>query len=318
MRLIPVYIAKPWGQEIWYTGMESRGVSRVALADGTMPLDTYLASDLDRLCDNTDVLLLKILDPAPAAVQGDLYFEVHQNKQEVYVVTHVDEGAWPDGQGAIRFGMSQSTRRQYPDDSAFRRAFLEAVQTYEVVRRRIDAGQAQPDDAEQEVILRNQMEAFTDFQPLSVADVVKVPTWTPHALQHGVRVVEFQTATYERFIISFAQQVVTQDHWDSAHAIANMQLDTPQAAQFVQIGEGVEQIVTFDDFNAWRCRGNAASFVLPSHLPYAVCMAIEAGPVVGDLALDAEEACFVPRKAIHNGANIHTGGGTLLIAAPGL
>ena len=114
-------------------------------------------------------------------------------------------------------------REQYPDDPAFRRAFLEAVQDYEVVRRRIDAGQAQPEDVEQEAMLRNQMEAFTDFQPLSVADVVKVPTWTPHALQHGVRVVEFQTATYERFIISFAQQVVTQDHWDSEHAISNMQ-----------------------------------------------------------------------------------------------
>ena len=69
------------------------------------------------------------------------------------------------------------------------------------------------------------MESFTRLLDLRVGDVVRVEPYYPHSLQHGVRVVELQTPTYERFIISFAQQVVTQDHWDSEHAIAHMSLD---------------------------------------------------------------------------------------------
>ncbi len=316
--LAPVAIPKPWGQEIWYTGMEARGVSQVIVDGSHLPLDAYLGEDPAALCNHADVLLLKILDPAPTAVTGDLYFEVHENKQEVYVVAAVDKQAWPDGAGAIRFGMRQDRRGEFADDHAFRQAFLEAVQNYETVRRRLDEGIPLPDDAVREQTLRADMEAFTRFVPLHVGDVVKVPTWTPHALQHGVRVVEFQTATYERYIISFAQAVVTQDHWDSAHAIASMQLDTPQDPQFVPVQPGIERIVEFDDFNVWRCAAGGNPFNLPDELPYAVCMAIGGEAQVGNLSLGPEQACFVPHAAITRGFECNTHNAQLLIAAPGL
>src|SRR5690606_10110912 len=88
--------------------------------------------------DAHEPALLKILDPLPEEVFGDLYFELHQEKREVYVVTHVDAGAWPDGCGAIRFGFNQAERQKAPSDEDFRQQFLRAVADYEQVRRIID------------------------------------------------------------------------------------------------------------------------------------------------------------------------------------
>ena len=247
MRLIPVDITKPWGKEIWYSGMEARGESQVQLGGQQLPLSVYLKSDPARLSRGTPVLLLKVLDPKPQPVLGDLYFEVHETKQEVYVVTHIDPGAWPDGVGGIRLGMNQDKRAQYDNANAFRAAYLRAVKSYEHVRRQIDEQGADISTADEE-LARTRMDSFTNLLPLRVGDVVRVPTWTPHSLLHGVRVVEFQTATYERFIISFAQQVVTQKHWDSEHAIANMLLEAPPRESFEAVSEGIERIASFSDF----------------------------------------------------------------------
>ena len=79
-----VHIAKPWGQEIWYTGMEVRGVSRVVSATGSTPLDWAIAVSREHVLGNHQQLnLLKILDPLPDEVFGDLYFELHEQKREV-------------------------------------------------------------------------------------------------------------------------------------------------------------------------------------------------------------------------------------------
>ena len=240
-----------------------------------MGIGTYL--DAVGLLDDgrAGVLLLKVLDPKPAAVAGDLYFEVHEEKQEVYVVTAIDHRAWPDGRGGIRFGMNQELRAGYADDDAFRAAYLTAVTEYESIRRAIDESGAAI-DAGTEAEARARMESFTALRELRLGDVVRVPTWTPHSLQHGVRVVEFQTPTYERYIISFAQQVLTQDHWDTAHAVAHMSLDAPAGEQFESVSEGIERIARFDDFNVWRVDlDRATQVLLPPGLTYLVGMCID-------------------------------------------
>ena len=316
VRLVPVHIPKPWGQEIWYTGMEARGESLVDLQGTRLPLSQYLALNPTAVCADQPVLLLKVLDPRPEDVLGDLYFEVHEEKQEVYVVSHIDPHAWPDAVGGIRLGMNQSVRQQYPNDDAFRRAYLAAVQRYEVLRRAIDAGETTADDVA-ERIAREAMNAFTHKRTLRVGDVVRVPTWTPHSLLHGVRVVEFQTPTYERLIISFAQQVLTQDHWDSAAAVDRMSLDAPEPDQFELLAPGVERVARFDDFNVWRIDlTQAGSLALPAHIPYAVCMNLSEDFGVGRLTLAAEEACFIPHAAL---PQTHLEGtGVALVAAPAL
>ena len=283
IHLEPVQIPKPWGQEIWYTGIEQRGVSRVRSESGVTPLDWVLAAAPGFvMAEDATPILLKVLDPLPAEVFGDLYFEMHERKQEVYIVTHVDERAWPDGKGGIRLGFNQDLRKRFSSDENFRQAYLKAVQDYRQVRRQVDdlldierqqAGiglrdpvmpatlqrwlqQLPADLLQAEQGLRAQMEGFIAIQPLAVGDVVQVPCYTPHSLQHGVRTVEFQTPVYERKILSFAQKVLTQDHWDTESAVPHLLLDEPQLAPLPELEQNAkvrrEQVVAFSDFTVER------------------------------------------------------------------
>jgi hypothetical protein len=129
--------------------------------------------------------------------------------------------------------------------------------------------------------------------------VVVVPTWLPHSLQHGVRVIEFQTPTYERYIISFAQKVLTQDHWDTEAAVRRMRLDAPPPPTFAEVADGVETIVSFDDFRVWRVTlPGGAELPLPTHPSYALCMGVRGQVGLDTLRLGPEQAAFVPRTAL--------------------
>ncbi len=315
VRLLPVGITKPWGREIWYSAIEQRGESRVLVAGEQLPLSRYL----EAVGLPVPIILLKVLDPDPTPVRGDLYFEVHREKRELYVVTAIDRQAWPDGRGQIRFGMNQSMRARYADDDRFRAAYLQAVQRYEAVRRKIDQGVAGHELAGQEAKTRAAMDAFTAIRQLAVGDVVVVPTWTPHSLQHGVRVVELQTPAYERYIISFAQAVRTQDGWDSAYAIARLNLEPPPKPRLRTPAPGVEAIAAFEDFGVWRASVAAGCYVaLPSGVPYALCMTIQGAIEIGPLRLQPEEACLLPGAALSHHAITANDNAQCLVAAPGL
>jgi len=326
VELASVVQPKPWGREVWYTGIERRGECGVRVAGGCLPLSTYLALAPDHLVRRRPIVLLKILDPRPEPVLGDPYFEVHREKREVYVVTGIDRTAWPDGVGAIRFGMDQALRARYGDDARFRADYLQAVERFERIRRRIDAGEPVP--AAAEAAARAAMERFTTVRPLRVGDAVAVPPWLPHSLQHGVRVVEFQTPTYERLILSFGQRVLTQAHWDTAAAVPHMTLDAPPEPAFELIADGVERIAAFDHFSVWRVALEAGGrFGLPGHAPYALCMTVEGRIRLGSLELAAEHAALVPgatladprrRERLATVQNTGPGPATFLIAAPDL
>ncbi len=298
MRLSAATVSKPWGRELWLTGIEARGESGVHTNAGVLPLSHYLTLAPRRLTGSRDgLVLLKLLDPRPEPVLGDLYVEAHAIKREVYVVSGVDPGAWAQGHGAIRYGVNQSLRRRYGDDAAFRRAYLNAVKRYEAVRRAIDAGRVPA--AAQEERLRRAMEAFTDLRRVAVGDVVVVPPWLPHSLQHGVRVIEFQTPVFERYILSFNQQVATQSHWDTEAAMPYLRLDTPVAPRPHRLGEGVERIASVAGFDVLRMvLAPAAGLVLPDHGRYALCMVVAGQVQLGNLPLAAEEAAFVPAAAL--------------------
>lgn len=341
LRLQPVIVQKPWGREIWFTGIEARGHSRVVNGAHSLPLAHLLALAPEYLCQNRDrsLVLLKVLDPHPDPALGDLYFELHEEKREVYVVTHVDERAWPDGRGAIRFGVNQKLRRSSGSEQRFRSGFLDAVRKYEQVRRAIDAlldarrarestplDEPVPPDVTQqwladvpkalrdeEELSRAAMHRFTQLRRLDVGDVVAVPILTPHALQHGVRVVEFQTPTYERRIVSFTQKVLSQDHWDSDVAIAQMHLDAPRTQIEVLSNSPdvrVERIVSFPDFQVQRIRLARGASLPIIDAPYAICLGIDGTTHVGNLALTSEQGCFVPNAALQRGADqlmLHNG-----------
>ncbi|MEZ5561023.1 MAG: hypothetical protein R3E86_21080 [Pseudomonadales bacterium] len=307
LALAPAQVDKPWGRELWLTGIEARGESAVRVEDALLPLSQYLALAPAYLTGAAPMILLKILDPTPRPLLGDLYFEVHERKQEVYVVTHVDPAAWPDGRGAIRFGMNQTVRREYGDDPAFRAAYLEAVRRYEQVRRAIDAGDA--GSAVQEAELRGAMERFTHLRRLAVGDVVVVPAWLPHSLQHGVRVIELQTPSYERHVISFAQPMQTQHHWDSEHAIAHMSVEQAPDPIDEAVAPGVSRIAAFDDFSVWRATLEpGASLPLPDHPGYLLCTGVAGQVRLDTLELGPEQAALVPGCVLRDATLRHTRG----------
>ena len=191
--LEPVTVGKPWGREIWYSGIEARGESRVWTDAGTEPLSRYLA----HRGRAEPVLLLKALEPS----SGNLYLELHDTKAEVYIVDRIDGGrdrmllgACPDRRAAL-------------GDAAFRFALLEAA-------RRAEAGAVGMDE----------VEAFMNPIALRPGDAVTIPPGMPHCLLRGVHVIEFQTPLFERRILAASQPVETQLGWDSSEAVAAMDL----------------------------------------------------------------------------------------------
>lgn len=348
--LQPVCIPKPWGQEIWFTGMEARGVSQVVSETGVTPLSWLLSFCCDDVlgAQHQQLNLLKILDPLPDEVFGDLYFELHEQKREVYIVTHIDRTAWPDGVGAIRYGFSAEKRRSFVNNAAFIAAYHQAVCDYAAVRRDIDAQMDvlrqrdgfQPDEPisaaqtqqwlqsisaqqkEQELALRKTMESFTALRTLREGDVLAVPLRTPHALQHGVRTIEFQTPVYERKILSFAQKVLTQNHWDTEEALRLAVLDTPADQAFPvlldDVGVKLEQIVQFDDFIVQRLQlAPNAAFACKTAGSYVLLITVTGCVQCGDKTLAAEQACLVPaRLASISLQNTSSSAATVLLARP--
>lgn len=331
IQLETIAILKPWGQEIWYTGIESRGQSRVTDAVNSVPLPWLLSLLPDALTGKREksLNLLKILDPLPEKVYGDLYFEQHEEKQEVYVVTHIDEKAWPAGKGGIRIGFDVNKRSQYENNETCKAAFAKAVTNYEVVRRQIDviiddyreqqnlaldapvcADQLKqwikrlPDElSRKEGQLRAEMDSFKGLKPLSVGDVLKVPCYTPHSLQHGVRTIEFQTPVYERQIISFAQKVLTQDHWDTESALCKMNLDIPSDDVLPVISNSngvlIEEVVSFDSFYVWRLTLVAgAIYRLNLNVDYAVLITVFGAIKVSGSRLSASQILLPEQAAL--------------------
>lgn len=284
--LAPCIVPKPWGREIWYTGIEARGRASVRSPTGQTELPYALGIFPVPIVgeDERPPLLLKALDPLPQEVVGDLYLEVHQEKWEVYVVLDVDRTAWPNGVGRLRAGLAPVKLEQYraTEPAAWQERIAAdlaaALKSYEKVRRRIDAlndaalrelgrdpTQGIPPELREnlarrvpealqaeEAQRRREAEAFLGEVAMPEGAVACLRPRVLHSLQHGVKVIEFQTPTYERLIAMFAQKVLTQDHWDIDAAVALMEKTpfTQPPLRTIQQTETarVERVVEFPDF----------------------------------------------------------------------
>lgn len=323
LKLLPVTVSKPWGHETWYSGIEARGESSVQAQHGRLPLLSYLSLAPQRLCGRRPPVLLKELTSRPEPVIGELYFEIHERKQEVYLVTEVDKHVYPDGIGAIRFGMNQTLRATHPSDDAFRLAFLTAVESYQ--REGQGLGQELRKIAlpgQRSSASRDQMLSFINLTALRRGDVIVVPSGVPHSLQPGLRVLEFQTPSYERQIIYASQPVLTQAGWDSARAIAQMSLEPPAAPLPATHPDPV--VASFEEFGVHRISISASASAdqpMPEGLPYAVCIATDNDITIncarGTLKLAEGEAAFIPGSAQRVTFNA-TNPAQLLLSGPGL
>jgi hypothetical protein len=343
LRLEPVTVAKPWGAEIWHTGIEARGICSV---QGT-PLPWLIALNPTRLlgAGQRDPVLLKILAPFKEEIYGDLYLELHEQKIEVYVVTQLDATAWPEGRGQIRYGFCPERLQAFPSEAAFRQAYLDAVNDYRAIRTTIDAAldtirlaqgyaldapvapavmeawRAGLDDGlnSEEQRCRTLMNEFTSLQDLEVGSVIQVQPLTPHSLQHGVRVIEFQSPHYERFILSFGQKVLTQPHWDSKVAIQRARLATAGAPEPLAIhrsrGCEVDQIVCFPQFEVHSIRlAGAASYQLA--LPtYGVLIGVEGAASIAGQTLGNEQSVLISGVAEEQVLTNHEPEGAVVLLA---
>lgn len=348
IKLGTVSIAKPWGKEIWYTGVEKRGVSTATDGRWNVDLPWLIACVPERLFNNQmEIVLLKVLDPLPDEVYGDLYFELHEKKQEVYVVTHVDKTAWPDGVGGIRFGFCPEKKQAFSCSDEFLLAYRKAVDAYRRVRVEIDSivdrkrladgielnapvsaeqlkkwlQDLSPQLIEKEGQLRSVMDSYTNLVPLKLGDVVRIPCFVPHSLLHGVRTIEFQTPVYERKILSFGQKVLTQASWDTEDAMRLIKTDNPELQPFEIIMQSeqllVEKIVDFDDFEVLRIRlSPGAVYTHISTAKYALAIGVMGHCTVGALTLKEEEACLIPADTKSNISLSAGSTGLILLSLP--
>lgn len=324
-----VEIPKPWGQEIWYTGIEARGVCTIS----GMPLPwlnavnpQLFSTDIEVLRDGKieEPVLLKILAPTKEEVYGDLYFELHRQKIEVYVITHLDPIAWPSGIAKMRYGFCQKKLSEFKTQAQFRAAYLVAVADYKAVRDTIDETletqkitedtasskrklmtlvstnqvQISKELIEQEKDLRAKMESFTATRTVVVGDVIEVERLTPHSLQHGIRAIEFQSPHYERYILSFAQKVLTQDHWDTEDAMLVARLDAKEAKPLHVLLSTkdivIEIAADFDSFQVQRLSLNPGARYTLTMSCYLLVIGIIGEVNILDQTIVAEKAFCLP------------------------
>lgn len=256
--LEPVTVPKPWGREVWYSGIEERGESHVRHDGERIPLSRFLAA----LGRSRPVTLLKTLHPDA----GNLYVEVHERKHEVYIVDTVDAVRWPD---AGRMLLGASIERNGLDESAFREHLLAKARAAEA------AGQV------------DGVAALMRAVPLTVGDAVAIAPRIPHSLLRGVSVVEFQTPVFERKILAASQRVATQTGWDSAEAVDLIDLEAePRVTP--RNGEPTQTLGAGETFTVTRHLLSAGDTLAVA--PWSV------GWVVGG-AIGNEDVSFGPRCA---------------------
>ena len=300
--LQPVVVEKPWGREVWYSGIEARGESRVGVGRGAVPLSEFLR----RHGRERDIVLLKALQPD----QGDLYVELHDVKWEVYAVDAVDRTLWPHG-GRMLLGIDQRRRRAL--GGRFNAALLAAAEASEAAVQRGGRGNAKTHNGHSagasEVA---DVARFLNAVAVHPGDIVTIPPTMPHSLLRGVSVVEFQTPVFERKILAASQTVKTQSTWDSVAAVAAMDAEsapdvaspatTGEAARtphfaVVAIGQGERRVVP-PWAVGWVSRGEVrageacfaarTAFVAPSRVELrtsedAWCLVAEETPLAAEL-----------------------------------
>lgn len=341
--LHPVTIPKPWGREIWFSGIEARGVARA----GSAPLP-WLRAAAGKLLDGDASaaqapILLKILAPHADPDFGELYFEAHREKTEVYVVTGVDPVAWPQGAGQIRLGFDEDLLASL-GHTRFCSDYLHTARDYKSLRDEADAQfgerrQALGISADAVIDLstaqswhaalsadlradlqtaRTRLAAFSASRPLAPGDVVCVQPGTPHALQHGVTVIEFQTPHYERSILSFSQQVVTQSGWDTEEALGFASFDPPAQTRIDLIsktsGCTVERVADFDTFEVQRISLEPGATYDAPHSSYRIAVGLDGEINQGNV--DASHGFYLPANRAHAFRNTGDGVARLLLAVP--
>lgn len=278
----PKTINKPWGKEVWYSGIEERGVCLVKsiINDLTSPLpyvlevfnifNSRIKSRINsKINSQKKIILTKRLVPLAEKEKGNLYYELHQKKKEVYIVNEISKKAYPIKKiGKIKIGMNQSYFQKYSSFEKFKEDFLKiSISCKKIIDQLFQEKKSNPKYQklnEKKKKYFEKLEPFFRYVDLEVGDIIRISPFIPHSLQHGVSVVEFQTQHYERAILSFEQKVITQDHWDTKKALSLIKKKDIFASEYsfkndVKVIQKktpsniiFEKIKGFDEFNIER------------------------------------------------------------------
>lgn len=263
--LEPVTVNKPWGREVWYSGIEERGESRVRHGGERIPLSRFLRTH----GRSRPVTLLKTLHPDA----GNLYLEVHEHKHEVYIVDAVDAEFWP---AAGQMLLGANMKRCASGEAEFRKDLLATARAAEASRRVEDVA------------------ALMHAVPLEVGDAVAIAPRVPHSLLRGVNVVEFQTPVFERKILAASQRVATQTGWDSAEAVDLIDLKAEPRVTSPN-GEATQTLGSSDTFAVTRHRLAAGETLAVA--PWSVGWVVSGALRQDDVAFGARSAWIAPETA---------------------
>ena len=264
--LEPVTVSKPWGREVWYSGIEERGESHVRHHGERIPLSRFLLTR----GRNEPVTLLKTLHPDA----GNLYVEVHERKHEVYIVDRVDVTCWPEA-GQMLLGAS--IERSGLGEAAFREHLLAAARAAEASCR-VDG-----------------VAALMRAVPLTAGDAVAIAPRVPHSLLRGVSVVEFQTPVFERKILAASQRVATQTGWDSAEAVGLIDLEAEPCVT-PRNGAPTQTLGAGETFTVTRHRLSAGDTLAVA--PWSVGWVVTGAVGNEDVSFGPRNAWIAPEAAV--------------------
>lgn len=263
--LEPVTVHKPWGREVWYSGIEERGESRVRCGGEHIPLSRFLSTH----GRSRPVTLLKTLHPDA----GNLYLEVHEYKHEVYIVDALDTACWS---AAGQMLLGADVEASGLGEAAFREHLLATARAAEA------SGQV------------DGVAALMQAVPLEVGDAVAIAPRVPHSLLRGVSVVEFQTPVFERKILAASQRVATQTGWDSAEAVDLIDLNAKPRVTSAN-GEPTQTLGSGDTFTVTRHRLAAGATLAVA--PWSVGWVVSGKLRHDDVAFGARSAWIAPEAA---------------------
>ena len=263
--LEPVTVRKPWGREVWYSGIEERGESRVLDGGERTPLSRFLSTH----GRSRPITLLKTLHPDA----GNLYLEIHEHKHEVYIVDAVDAASWP---AAGQMLLGANVEASGLGDAAFREHLLAAAHAAEASGH-VDG-----------------VAALMQAVPLEVGDAVAIAPRVPHSLLRGVSVVEFQTPVFERKILAASQRVATQTGWDSAEAVDLIDLNAEPRVTSPN-GEPTQALGAGDTFTVTRHRLAAGATLAVA--PWSVGWVVNGKLRHDEVAFGARSAWIAPEAA---------------------
>ena len=321
--LVPVSVPKAWGREIWFTGIEERGVVGVGTASAQVPLPWVMAARRGHFGSVAAPVLVKVLAPSSSADTGDLYFEVHEHKEEVYVVAAVDQACWPDRCGRMRYGFDPAQRKRL-GDTGFRMAFATAAQANARAQRALAASGARGpahDEARATVRrTRDRLQGFVNDRVLEVGEVVRVPPGLPHGLMHGVRAVEIQTPSYERDVLYAAQPLAPTDSLPILERLEQVRMDVPDDAPAKEAspapGVRTGRIARMSDFDVHRFALDAGAVATLPTASYGVLLCMHGHVRCGGLELGPEQAALCSERALARRVEAGDASAVVLLTLP--